>query len=403
MSKGYKIVLFLLVLLLAMLTYLEANEPQEVNWNASYSANDKIPLGAHVLAENLKEQSFPMQEVNIPPFEFLKDSSVSGTYFLLNDRLYFDENELEELLSWISEGNTAFLVAEDFSENLLDTLNLELKISPPENGISSRPLLNLSEAALKADEPWLLDRETYNTIFHPTDSVLPEVLGTSVLAQNSPEENLSGVNFLRESFGKGEIYLHSTPKAFSNYFLLHRQNAAYAARALGYIPKEKTLFWDQYYKTGKSFNTSPLFILLNNPQLKWAYYFVLIGTILFVFFEGKRKQRSIPVVAPLQNQTYNFTRTISGLYLDRKDYKAIATKKIALFLDYVRSKFRISTDKKNDEFYQRLAALSGNSSQDVRDLWSQMERLEGVEQVTKEDILNLNKAITTFKTANDGK
>ena len=402
MSRSYKIILILLVLLLALLTFLEASEPMEVNWSPSYSSKDKIPLGTYVLSESLKEQAFSMETINIPPFEFLKDTSATGTYFFLNNHLYLDKSEFNKLLSWIAKGNTAFLIAEDFSENILDTLNLELKTEVPKKGISSKPLLNFTNTSLKANKPWLYDRETYNTIFQPKDSLQPEVLGTSYLNADASEEEVK-INFLRHSVGKGAIYMHSTPKAFSNYFLLEKTNSEYAERALAYLPKQGTLFWDQYYKTGKSFNTSPLYILLNNRQLKWAYYFVILGAILFILFEGKRKQRSIPVVEPLQNQTYNFTRTISGLYLDRKDYKSIATKKIALFLEYVRSRFRLPTDKINEEFYQRLSSLSGNSLEDVKNLWSQMKVLEEKEVVSKNDLLNFNRAITAFKSTKHGK
>lgn len=402
MSKGYKFILVLLVLLLALLTFLEANEPQKVNWSPSYSSKDKIPLGTYVLAENLKEQEFPIRSVEIPPFEFLKDSTATGTYFFLNDRLYLDKSEFDELLEWISKGNTVFLIAEDFSPNILDTLNLELKTLVPKKGISSKASFNFTDPVLKADKSWTYDRETYNNVFLSIDSIAPDILGNSFLKGDASEED-PGINFLRDTIGKGEIFLHSNPKAFSNYFLLSDNNSSYAESALAYIPREKTLFWDQYYKTGKSFNTSPLYILLNSRQLKWAYYFVLCGGVLFILFEGKRKQRSIPIVKPLQNQTYNFTRTVSGLYLDRKDYKSIASKKIALFLEYVRSKYRVPTDKRNEEFYNRLASVSGNSFDEVTDLWSQMAELDNKKMVTKNELLQLNKDITAFKSKNNGK
>src|SRR5690606_26409852 len=179
-------------------------------------------------------------------------------------------------------------------------------------------------------------------------------------------------------------------KAFSNYFLLDGNNAEYAERALAYIPAQKTLFWDHYYKSGKSFYTSPLYLILSSKPLRWAYYFLLIGAVLFVIFEGKRKQRSIPVIEPLRNQTLDFTRTIAGLYLDRGDYKSITSKKISLFLEYVRSHYRIPTQEVNEAFYRRLAALSENSVEDVKKLWQFMGRLEKTGSVSKEELLQLN-------------
>ncbi|WZL89666.1 DUF4350 domain-containing protein [Salinimicrobium sp. 3283s] len=397
MSKAYKISLALLVLLLVFLTWLEANEPQEINWSPSYAALDKIPLGTKVLFENLKQQDLDLQEVNIPPYEFLNDSTITGTYFFLNNSLGFDEPELKRILTWVARGNTAFFIAENFSQNLLDTLNLNMETLVPKKGISSKPFLNLKDPALENNRPFLFDKETYQDVFIIPDSLPKDVLGVTQLQQDSAKITAPKINFLRDTLGKGMVYLHSTPKAFSNYFLLQDNNAAYAEKVLAYLPTQQPVFWDHYYKTGKSFYTSPLFVILNSKPLRWAYYFVIIGSLLFIIFEGKRKQRSIPVIKPLQNQTLDFTRTIAGLYLDRADYKSIASKKIALFLEYVRSQYRVATNEVNQGFYDRVAAMSENNTKEVERLWEFMERLEKKNSVSKEELLELNKAISAFK------
>lgn len=402
MSKSYKILLTSLVALLVLLTYLEASEPDEINWNPSYVASDKIPLGTRVLYENLQDQNFPVKQVNSPPFEFLNDSSVTGTYFFLNDRLDFHDSELHRLLKWIEKGNSVFLIAENISPNLLDTLGLELEIAFPKNSFSSKPMFNLTDMALQRKEPFLFDRETYQYVFSKYDSLQQKVLGISQLYSDSLAITEPKPNFLMDSIGKGAIYLNTSPKAFSNFFLLEDDNYEYAARALGYIPTEKTLYWDQYYKSGKVFYTSPLFVLLNNKPLKWAYYFAIIGGILFILFEGKRRQRSIRVIEPLKNQTYHFTRTVAGLHLNQKDYKGIASKKIALFLDYVRTHYRISTEEINETSYQQLAGISNSSPEEVKNLWEYMASLESKQEITKEDLLKLNKEINAFKKRTHG-
>ncbi|MGB7784953.1 MAG: DUF4350 domain-containing protein [Salinimicrobium sp.] len=393
----------LLVLLLVLLTYLEANEPEDLNWSPSYSAYDKIPLGSLVLYEALKEQDFPIQNVDVPPYEFLQDSTHSGTYFFLNDELNFDEAELNHLLSWIAKGNSAILIAENFSKNLLDTLQLKTQVSLPKESFSSKPMLNLSEAGLERDTAFLYDRQAYEHHFSKFDSLQQEVLGVSQLYTDSLKITAPNANFLRDSIGKGAIYVNSFPKAFSNYFMLaEKENPEYAARALAYITPQKSLFWDQYYKTGKTYITSPLFVLLNNRRLKWAYYFLLFGSILFIFFEGKRKQRSIKVIEPLKNQSFHFTRTVAGMFLERKDYKAITSKKIALFLEYIRAKYRLSTQQANEQFFAQLTGMSENPPEKVKELWQYMSRLEQQENVTKAELLELNKKITSFKTNKNG-
>lgn len=397
MSKTYKVALGIFLLLVVVLTYLEASEPQPVNWNPSYSADDRIPLGAYVLYENLEDQPFRIEEVNLPPYEFLNAGISRGTYFFLNDRLAFDDDELDRLLSWVSQGNRLFVAAENLGGKILDTLGLETEALVPQDGLSFKPIINLTDPKLKNEEAYLFNQESYLPYFSEMDSLEHQVLGVAQFYTDTRKISNPRPNYLRTPFGEGEIFLHLTPKAFSNFFLLYEDNAAYVEKALAYIPREGTVYWDKYYKSGKSFYTSPLYILLNNQALKWAYYFTLIGSLLFVLFEGKRKQRSIPVIKPLQNQTYHFTRTVAGMYLERKDYKKVASKKIALFLDYIRTQMRIPTTEMNHDFFKRLASAAGTPQDDVEDLFRQIRDISEQDTITKEQLLKLNSAIENFK------
>lgn len=403
MSKTYKIVLSIMVSLLVILTYLEAIEPDEVNWAPSYVASHELPFGTKVLFENLQDQSFPLKKVKIPPYEFLGDSTLKGTYLFLNDNLYFHDSELNRILKWVEKGNTAFFIAQDLSANLLETLNLETEIIYPEKSFVSKPLFNLTDSVLKAGQPYLFEREIFPKHFKLTDSSKQQVLGVTAIYKDTLLIKNPEPNYLAASFGKGLIYVHTGPMAFTNYFLLNEQNHEYAERALAYLPAGQQVYWDQYYKTGKTYNSSPLFVLLNSRALKWAYYFVLIGSILFVVFEGKRKQRSIRVIEPLRNQTYHFTRTISGLYLNRRDFKGIATKKINLFLDYLRTHFRIYAEDPSEATFQHLAGVSNSTSENVKALWKFMEHLKNKPDVTQEDLKKLNKEINAFKNQTHGK
>lgn len=400
MSKANKIFLLVFLSVLVLLTYLEASEPDPLNWNPSYSASDKIPLGTYVLLENLKE-NFEVETINLPPYKYLTENQPEGTYFFLNNHISFDDDELDKLLGWVAAGNTLFIATDAFSKNLLDTLNLNTATAVPSGSISSKPMVNLVHPDLESDTAYLYDHETYHSVFIETDT-LHSILGNSQLFEGSLEIKDPQVNFLSASFGKGNIYLHTMPQGFSNFFLLHQDNVEYIEKVLGYLPEENTLYWDSYYKTGKKFYTSPLYVLMGNKALRWAYYLMVISCILFVVFEGKRKQRSIPVLRPLENQTYNFTRTIAGLFLDRKEYQKIASKKIYFFLDYIRLHYRIPTEKIDENFLRDLAAQSGKSRDQVRDLFTLLQEIEKKNNITKEELLEMNTAIQTFKNNHNG-
>ena len=102
-------------------------------------------------------------------------------------------------------------------------------------------------------------------------------------------------------------------------------------------------------------------------------------------------------VEPLQNQTYHFTRTVAGMYLDRRDFKKVADKKIALFLEYVRLHFRVPTNSIDKEFYISLALNSGKDLEEVKKLFQLIQNIESKQTITKEELLSMNTAIASLK------
>ncbi|HEY9183993.1 MAG TPA: DUF4350 domain-containing protein [Salegentibacter sp.] len=396
MHRSWKIGFGIFFLLVLALTFLEANEPEPLNMSPSYSGKDKIPLGTFAFFESWKEIR-EIEQINQPPFEFLeKEESPEGIYFFLNDYLVFDDNELNKVLDWVSQGNTVFVSAGYIGKNLLDTLNLEARTDLRNTDFKSRPGLKIKNSR----ENFKLNFDIEALIFTKTDSLEHNVLGTTVFTEEPLEKK---PNFVQTSFGKGKIFVHSTPEAFSNYFLLQQENYQYAEMVLAYLDPNKVLLWDNYYKSGKSFYSSPLYYLLGNKALKWAYYFVLLATILYLIFQGKRRQRPIPIIKFPENKTYDYTRNIGNLYLEQGRYRELTLKKIDLFLDYIRNQHRLSTQELNSEFEEKLTAKSGNSKNETRELFSKIRQLRAQENISKEEFLQLTRAIASFKNLKNGK
>jgi len=403
MSRTSKIFFGFFLLLIVLLTYLEATEPKPVNWTPSYTASDKIPLGSFVFYKSWKQaETREIKEVQIPPFEKFSDSLENGSYFFLNNAVNFDPDELDKILSWVSKGNQLFISARGISAKLLDTLHLETRLLTPTDDLSSKPKLNFKDSRLKTQQDFQFINEFTAMYFKEKDSASITVLGD--LRINKKEEKAERKpNFISANFGEGKIFLHSTPEAFGNYFLLTEQNYRYSENVLAYLNKEAPLFWDTYYKAGKTIYSSPLYILLSNNRLKWAYYFLLAGCVLFIIFEGKRKQRAIPVVKPLKNQSYEYAKTVGDLYLEEKEYQELINKKIDLFLEYIRSNYKLSTKKQDEEFHTLLASKSGNSKTEGKKLFKKMESLSNNTTAGKTAFFELSEAINNYKNPKNGK
>jgi len=404
LTKFQKIIFFGFLLAVGLLVYAEASKPQQVNWFESYYQKDKIPYGTFVFSE-LMEESYQdnLTRVNVPPYQFLQDSTLAGTYLFVNDVVQFDRTELEKLTAWVEKGNSVFVSSHYHTNDLLDTLNIKVNTAFFLNNFASEPMLNLVNEKLKADEPYHIEKDLTIPYFEEIDTLSHTILGVTQPYNDTLIINKPLANFIKVPYGDGTFYFHNQPEIFTNYFLLLNENSEHTKNVLSYINDGSQLYLDAYYKNGKPINVSPLHILLNNRYLKWAYYFVLIGTLLFIIFQGKRKQRSVPIVKPLTNKSYEYARTISGMYHDKKDHDAIARKQIALFFEYIRTQLRLPTENLDSRFLKALSARSNNDLETTKSLFTFIEKVTHQLTTGENELVKLNKLITEYKSNIDGK
>lgn len=404
MTTKFKILGGCMLFLFAVLIYLESTEKDPINWYPSYAKSDKIPYGTFVLYNSVKEsvEKDQLKEVNQPPYEFLADSSaaVNGTYFFINNFISFDDAESDRILDWVARGNTLFVASASIGERILDTLHLDTESYYDLDNLQRKPLYGLSNPRLKKSHSYYIDLEIGATSFDEIDTLQTVVLGEFDL---SKEDTLHmeepKIHFISQAFGEGNILLHLMPEAFTNYGMLHNDNYKYVEDVLKYLPADRPIYWDNHYNNGKVIRTSPLYVFLENRYLKWAYYMLIIGVLLWVFFEGKRKQRAIPIVTPLANKTIEFTETIAGMYLEKKDHTSIAYHQINYFFDFVRSEYLVNTGKRDAEFLERVRLKSGNSKEETDLLFQYIEGVLNTGSVSQEQLLRLNKLIEAFKNA----
>ena len=394
MNKTVKIYLAIFILIIISIVYIEMVKPKPINWFPSYVSKHKIPYGTYILRNELAT-IFPTTKINdikIPPYTFLQDSSKQGTYLFIDDALNFGEEEFNELLQFVKRGNDVFISTHGVQ---IDTFNLETK------GLSSTALdqvafFKLMNKNLSTKE-FNFDRDFVNRTFTKIDTSTTIVLGKTGYIDENDKRVAEGINFIKQSYGKGNFYLHTFPEAFTNYFILNSPNQQYTASVLSYLDASKPILWDAYYKTGKSSISSPMHYLLSTKSLKWAYYTALIGVLFFIIFEGKRKQRYIPIITPLKNQTLAFTRTIANMYYEKSEHKNIAEHKISYLLEYIRTKLHVPTITINDHFYNYVASRSGNSNEKVKALFKFIDYVHLKNTITQEELIKLNTLIEEFK------
>lgn len=394
MDRKTKIYAVVFVLFIFGYIYLESTKKQPINWFPSYAAKHKIPFGTFVLKEELSTL-FPLntiETVDISPYVYLQDTTRVGTYFFVDDALSFGDAEFERLLKFVERGNDVFISTHEIN---MDTLNIKTERLISEN-LDEKVFFKQLNTAFNSRE-FSFDRYFVNNVFTEIDTLKTTPLGITGYVDTNEERTEEGVNFVKYSLGKGTLYLHTFPEVFTNYAILNSSNHQHTANILSYLRDDIPILWDAYYKTGKSRITSPLQYLLGSKHLKWAYYMALIGVLFFVVFEGKRKQRSIPIITPLKNQTLAFTRTIANMYFEKQTHKNIAEHKISYLLAFIRAKLHISTTNIDALFYENVALRSGSPLTEVEKLFKLCDEIHLKNEITSEDLIRLNKMIEKFK------
>ncbi len=363
----------------------------------TYSQKDKNPFGAFVLHEQLQHLYY---HNNLRPvktnFEntWRTISDTGSVYINISKNLFLSATDLAAMLAYVENGNSLFISSNFIDERLLDTLGCEVLTNHYRQSFSEMKAtsVNLSNQVYSDSAAYQYFYIPFYNHFTKRDTINSRELGS----------NSWGANYILVFYGKGRFYLHTDPRALSNYFLLQRDNYKYFQRMFSFtsaIPQH--VYWDDYYNRknrpkDQSGNKTGLAVLLQYPSMAWAFWLLMLLFGLYIFFGGKRKQRIIAPIAPNTNTTLAFTETISRLYLQQKDNQNIANKLVAYLLEHIRNQYFLNTSQINDEFINTLSRKSNNQKEATEKLFKLINTLHQSMEVSDQQLLLLNQQIENF-------
>ena len=388
--KGYKRFVIAFGVLLVLYVLAEVNRPKPINWTVTMSKDDKNPFGSFILYKQLPDL-FPNASINsyrLPVYDQINNYKDSNTaYLLLDPNLKLSDEDMNELLNYAVIGNHVFVSSFELGKQLEDSLLLHRKMRVTmKKADTSR--LGFVNPAFRNEGKYNFSHFAVDGYFSKLDTTTTIVLGTN---QNKE------VNFVKIPYGDGAFYIHANPVCFTNYFMLTGPNAGYTATALSYLPSGlKRIYWDEYYKKGRAGNNSPMQFFLSNTFLAWSYWIALVCILVFVLFEMKRKQRIIPVIAPLRNSTLDFVETVGKVYFNSHDNKNISLKKIHFLMEFIRTRFFLPTNHLNAEFMEMLSKKSGVPQAEIKEMMDQVNHLQLNGTVSDRALLQLSTTIDQF-------
>ncbi len=202
-------------------------------------------------------------------------------------------------------------------------------------------------------------------------------------------------NFLKVDIGDGELFLNTTPLVFANYNILKGNTRSYVEKLFSMLPVNDVI-WDEYTRHIEIESTSSFRYILSVPSLRSAFLTLLLITLLYLLFAGRRRQKMIPLVVPLENSTHRFIDTLGRLYLYRNNHKDIALKKIRYFQESIQSNYSMKIKKFDGEFVKRFSRKSGTSEESVTKLVNLIHAIESKEVINENELFELNKMIDNY-------
>lgn len=367
--------------------------PHPLDWSLNFSRLSKDPFGCYVL-NDLLNNLFPDKktEINDKTIYLLPDNDSTTNsiqnFIIITGEFVPDNAELQRIFDFVESGNTFFCSAQYFSNNFSDTL--KFKIASPVFDSTffskSKQYFNFYNPQLKSDSGYFYQKFMDVNYFSNFDSSKCVVIS---------HDKKNRVNYFKYPFGKGNFFIHANPLIFTNYHLLY-SNYQFVFKTLSYLPIQNTI-WDEFYKPGTLRNTSPFQYLISQPALKTALYITMAAILLFMVFEGKRKQRQVPVIKPLANSTIEYVKTIGRLYLRQQNHKNVALKKYYHFLEYLHQRyyFPLSTAKDN-VFIKKLSQKSGVDEESVNQIFSIFNYIVENQQITDTILIDFASLIDNF-------
>lgn len=366
---------------------------------ATYSNRDKNPLGSYVpfrVMEHFFHDIKPRTVTRPFSYSYRNDENLKNSgniYFIVAGDLYTTEQDVLAMRNYVAAGNRLFVAVEQ-TDSLFESA-FRFSIKRPSK-------LFYDDSKKEAVQSFVNSEFAPDTVFSSKGLQMVNFLGrtepanTTILGNNGNHEP----NFFRIKVGKGHLFVLLNPMVWTNYFLLKGDNIKALENQLAYLPEyPDRVYWDEYYKglhAPQSGDFSNWQVLLKHPALRWALWLAVLLLLLYVLFEGKRRQRLIPPKPVLANTSLDFAETLGRLYYLHHNNSNLAQKMTQHLLEYIRNRYYLNTSQIDGEFITALSRKSGHPHEEVTALIAQAQSLRDAASVADHELQHYYNTIYQF-------
>lgn len=388
--KNYKTIGIILFVLFLLIVLINLSSERQISWDKNFSTAEKSPYGLFVFNKESKTLfKNKIKSIEKSPYAFYEKKENLKPHNILIIESELDALSWKKILNQVSKGSDAMILAEEFPQELQDTLEIEHR----DFNYGEESNIYLTDEKVPYDS-LVIDKDQAHGIFSKINLDKTEILGEEFYETSEDFDVGSAANFIKVKFGKGHFYLHSEPLIVTNYHILKKQNQNYIQDVFSLLPDRETYWFHNAYREKSSSWFPFLDFILSKPSLRNAWYIFVFSVLLFIIFNAKRRQRIVPIIEPLKNKSVEFIRTIGNLYMQEGDFHDMMAKKSQYFLSRVRTELLIDTQNLDEEFEKKLQLKTGKSPEKINEAVVLIKKsLNPSAQVINEDLIKLNKAL----------
>ena len=377
------IVVFLVVMFL-----VELQLPKNFSWNPTFRHADKQPFGSY-LFDDLMSTTMPKgySVTDSSLFQLAQDSTTQRGILVVADRLNLIPAEMNAIFRMADNGSHVMLVAHSLGMFAEDTLGLDVQGLPESFDLQNFIKYNKERVTLK----W----KSRALGYQPHNYAVYRPLATSHIKM-SPEHGAIGKPIDKQAFngdndplvvtfrhGKGHITYACVPLLFTNYAVVdedeqHQKTIDFTLRCLSSLKELPVVRTEAYCPAGaEEADQTPLRYIISQPPLRWALYTLMVGALLFLVFEGRRRQRVIPIEKAPENHSLEFINLVGSLYYHSKERRSLVVRKWTYFAEELRRTVHVDvTDAGEDDItLPTLARMTAIDEQEIRALILQLRSL----------------------------
>ena len=435
LSKKYLILGGALILALVLVYFLgkgrQSSSGIKKNYEASQSDSLIIkkpinPTGTFLLYHLLKnyKNTSSLQKIQTSREASLSEllpkeqkNDCKNIYFAIAEDLSLNDDDGDWLLGFVEAGNYAFIASENLSSKLRAAIsdNFYFRFN---SYYDTSFVLNFYHPKFLQESPIEIKNAELNSHRYPKYKnwryfIDADLGGGFVrIAYNNARDYPICI---RLQYGKGSFIIHSTPSAFSNYNMFEAGGKYHAEVIFSHLPKGN-IYWHHDFgkyspyrgvpqpthpKQRKSSQSSyskssPLQYIMRESALFTALILLMVGALLYMLFQSKRRQRIIPTIEPNENSSLEFVKTVSTLYFQQKRHDKLIKHKELIFLSFLRQHYYVSSPKITANFITKVAQKSGIEEKHVNDIFIALDKGKEKRNVSESELINLYNKLEYF-------